>query len=172
MSDQSPADPSAHSAVPAPDAPGPDAGWLSWYAAWLCRYDLIVIHTSGGKDSQTALRLVLTILAVVGLLDRVVVLHLVLDKEDVEEPRIEWQQVPELAAAQAARHGITLGGDGGWEVWNVRRAGAALVSRQQWAGRMHYARRDFDGDLLDDVATRRKRDRSARGWPTMWTRYC
>jgi hypothetical protein len=152
----------------AASAPGPATpGWLGWY-------DLIVIHTSGGKDSQTAVRRVLRILAAAGVLDRVAVLHLVLDKElaDGDEPRIEWQQVPELAAEQAARAGIALAGENGWAVWNAHRGKEALTSREQWAGLMHYARRDVPGDLLDDFATRRKRDGSPRGWATKWTRYC
>ncbi|WP_018588936.1 phosphoadenosine phosphosulfate reductase family protein [Salinispora arenicola] len=153
----------------AASAPGPATpGWLGWY-------DVIIIHTSGGKDSQTAVRRVLRILAAAGLLDRVAVLHLVLDKDprtSSEDPRIEWQQVPELAAEQAARAGIPLSAADGWALWDAHRAGAQLTDRTQWAGLMHYARRDVDGDLLDDFATRRKRDRSPRSWATKWTRYC
>ncbi|MEU1813370.1 phosphoadenosine phosphosulfate reductase domain-containing protein [Micromonospora aurantiaca (nom. illeg.)] len=152
----------------AASAPGPDSpSWLDWY-------DVIVINTSGGKDSQTAVRRVLGILGAAGLLDRVAVLHLVLDKDPRggAEPRVEWQQVPKLAAAQAARGGIGLAAAGGWAVWDAHRAGSALTERAQWAGLMHYARRDVDGDLLDDFASRRKRDGSPRGWATMWTRYC
>ena len=158
----------------AASAPGPDTpGWLGWY-------DVIIIHTSGGKDSQTAVRRVLAILAAAGVLDRVAVLHLVLDKDprtSDDEPRIEWQQVPELAAEQTARAGIPLSDQQGWAVWNAveqarARRGRISLDRAQWAGLMHYARREVDGDLLDDFASRRKRDGSPRGWATMWTRYC
>ncbi|MEV0732425.1 phosphoadenosine phosphosulfate reductase family protein [Polymorphospora sp. NPDC050346] len=148
--------------VPGPSTPG-----------WYDHFDLIVIHTSGGKDSQTMLRRALALLPA-SVRDRIVVLHLVLDKDPQagEEPRIEWQQVPELAAEQAARSGIGLAAGDGWAVWNLHRAKKKLTGRSQWAGQMHYARRDFDGDLLDDFATRCKRDGSPRGWATIWTRYC
>lgn len=153
----------------AASAPGPGTpGWLGWY-------DVIIIHTSGGKDSQTAVRRVVAILAAAGVLDRVAVLHLVLDKDPRTgraEPRIEWQQVPELAAEQAARAGIPLSAEDGWAVWNTHGDKTAPLGRAQWAGLMHYARREVDGDLLDDFASRRKRDGSPRGWATMWTRYC
>lgn len=147
---------------------------LLWWRLWLHRFDAIVIHSSGGKDSQTALRFALTVCELSGVLDRVAVLHLVLDKDprtSTEAPRVEWQQVPELAAEQARRYGIALAGEGGWIVQNAARSGAPLLPID-WAGQMHYARRDFDGDLWDDVATRLKRDGSLRGWPTQFTRYC
>ncbi|HKT03506.1 MAG TPA: hypothetical protein VJT31_28595 [Rugosimonospora sp.] len=115
--------------------------WLAWF---LSRFDGFTAHTSGGKDSMLTVREAVRMLGAHGLLDRFTVLHLVLDRErDVDDSRIEWQQVPKLAAEQAARCGIPLGGDGGWEVWNTHLAGDRLVSRGQWAARMHYARRDF-----------------------------
>jgi Phosphoadenosine phosphosulfate reductase family len=152
-----------------PSAPGPDVpGWLDWY-------DLFVIHTSGGKDSQTALRRAVAVLGAAGALGRTAALHLWLDRpsEEGDGPRVEWPQVPELAAEQAARNGLPLADGDGWAVWNAHRGGAPLAGQEQFAGRMHYARRDFEGDLLDDIATRTKRDKvTMRGWPTMWTRYC
>jgi hypothetical protein len=146
---------------------------LVWLRLWLHRFDVVTIHSSAGKDSQTALRWALAVCWLAGVLDRVAVLHLVLDRDprNGHEPRVEWQQVPELAAEQARRHGVTLAAEGGWTVQNAVAAGRALT-RADWAGQMHYARRDFDGDLWDDVATRRKRDGSLRGWPTMFTRFC
>jgi 3'-phosphoadenosine 5'-phosphosulfate sulfotransferase (PAPS reductase)/FAD synthetase len=125
-----------------PVAPGPhETGWLSWY-------DLIVIQTSAGKDSQTAMRTAMAAVREADAMDRVAALHLDLGG------RVEWPQVPDLAAEQAVRHGLARAHAGGG-----------------WAGRVHLASRP-GGDLLDDVATRRRRDGSPRGWPTMWTRYC
>lgn len=159
---------------------------LLWWRLWLDRYDVIVLHTSGGKDSQTAIRFALAVCALVGVLDRVAVLHLVLDKDPRTgaEPRVEWQQVPELAAEQARRHGIALAAGGGWAVQDAQRDRREL-SRADWAGQMHFARRcsDWDPrpaerqpvypeDLWEDVATRRKRDGTLRGWPTQFTRFC
>lgn len=114
---------------------------------WLSWYDVVVPMESGGKDSQTAMRHAVRALEAADMLDRTAALHI-----DLGE-RVEWPQVPELVAEQSARFGMPLA-DG-----------------PQWAGRLHYTRR-AGGDLLDDVATRTKRDGSARGWPTMWTRYC
>lgn len=159
---------------------------LLWWRLWLDRFDVIVLHSSGGKDSQTALRAALAVCELAGVLDRVAVLHLVLDRDPRTgaEPRVEWQQVPELAAEQARRYGIVLAGGGGWAVQDATGAGREL-SRAAWAGQMHFARRcaDWDrrpaerqpfyaDDLWEDVATRRKRDGSLRGWPTQFTRYC
>src|SRR5689334_17513672 len=139
---------------------------------WLDFFDLIVMHTSGGADSQTALRHAAAEIHAAGAVGRTAVLHLVLDRENAgNDPRIEWEQVPELAAEQADRNGFPLAGDDGWTVWKARLAGQD-IERTQWAGRMHFARRDFDGDLLDDIATRRKLTGDPRGWPTMWTRFC
>lgn len=146
---------------------------LLWWRLFLDRFDAIVLHSSAGKDSQTALRHALAVCWLADVMDRVAVLHLVLDRDPRTgaEPRVEWQQVPELAAEQARRYGVPLAGDGGWVVQNAAESGAPL-NRVDWAGQMHYARRRFVGDLWDDVATRLKRDGSLRGWPTMWTRYC
>lgn len=119
------------SAADAPSAPGPDvADWLAWW-------DLIVIQTSAGKDSQTALRHSLRAFATADVLDRVVAMHMDLGA------RVEWDQVPELAAEQVARYGLPL----------------------------HVARRD-GVDLLDDIATRRKRNGEYRGPPGPGLRYC
>jgi len=126
-----------------PIGPGPED------PGWLSWYDLFAIHTSAGKDSQTTMRLAMSAFAAADVMDRVLALHLDLG------PRVEWPQVPELAGEQAARNGLTL-----------------ALPGEPWAGRIHYASRP-GADLLDDIATRRKKDGvTMRGWPTMWTRYC
>lgn len=126
-----------------PEAPAPgDRGWLE-------HFDLFVIQTSGGKDSQTALRRAALVFEAAGVMSRTYVQHNNLGE------RVEWPQVPELAAEQARRAGIPV-----LEV--TARPGV---------------------DLLDDVATRRKRtdeDKALRrpasgdlrGWPGAGLRYC
>lgn len=117
--------------IAAPAAPGPDAaGWLTWW-------DLVVIQTSAGKDSQTAMRAAVRALTAAGVLGRAVAMHMDLGG------RVEWPQVPELAREQATRHGLTL-----------------AIPRREGV------------DLLDDVATRTKRDGAPRGWPGAGLRYC
>lgn len=125
-----------------PPAPSPyTPGWLDFF-------DLLVIQTSGGKDSQTALRHAVRAFTPAGALARTFVQHNNLGK------RVEWPQVPELAAEQARRAGL----------------GLDITART-------------GPDLLDDVATRRKRtdDDAAqrrpasgdfRGWPGAGLRYC
>jgi 3'-phosphoadenosine 5'-phosphosulfate sulfotransferase (PAPS reductase)/FAD synthetase len=63
------------------------------------RYDWIVVSTSGGKDSQTMLRMVCKLADQAGVLDRVVAVH-------ADMGRVEWPGVPELAAEQAAHYGV------------------------------------------------------------------
>lgn len=171
-----------------PPAPG-DPGWAEWLRH---EVDAIVIHTSGGADSQEALRRSVEVFRAAGVMDKVAALHIWLDRRHElagpDQTRIEWQQVPQLAAEQARRCGMPLADGDGWAVWDARERGEQ-VERSTWAGRLHFARRvnrdgsDWNGDLLDDVATRRKQtdeDKALRrpasgdlrGWPTMWTRYC
>ena len=64
-------------------------------------YDLIVINTSGGKDSVVALDRVVPLAIAAGVLDRVVVVHCDLG-------RVEWEGTRELAERQAARYGLPL----------------------------------------------------------------
>lgn len=149
----------------APGAPG-----------WTRQFDLIIGQSSGGKDSEVALLEALKAIRADGGMDLVAWLHIWLNNRDPldresDGERVEWQQVPALAAEQAARCGLPLGAGEGWGVWDAQETGAP-VDRKAWAGQLHFARRRYDGDLLDDVATRRKRDGTLRGWPTMWTRYC
>jgi 3'-phosphoadenosine 5'-phosphosulfate sulfotransferase (PAPS reductase)/FAD synthetase len=61
-------------------------------------YDLILVNSSAGKDSQASLDVIATLARRRGVLDRVVVVHA--DLGDVE-----WDGVPELAAEQAAHYG-------------------------------------------------------------------
>lgn len=172
----------------APDEQPPPVGapgWLDWF-------DLIVMHTSGGADSQEMMRRATDVFRAAGVMHKVAALHIWLDRRHdlhgADRTRVEWQQVPQLAAEQGRRCGLPLADGDGWAIWDARER-RAQVERDAWAGRLHFARRinrdgsDWRGDLLDDIATRRKQtdeDKAARrpasgdlrGWPTMWTRYC
>lgn len=149
-------------------------GVLPGQPGWADFYDVIGIPTSGGKDSEPAMHRTMELVTAAGAVDKTFGLHLWLDERHDDpgiEPMVEWPQVPELAAEQSTRNGLPLGDGGGWAVWDARTAGAD-IDREVWAGRVHYARRDFDGDLIDDFATRRKRDGSPRGFARKGMRYC
>lgn len=65
----------------------------------LADYDIILVNSSAGKDSQASLDVVVEKARAAGVLDRVVVVHA--DLGDVE-----WDGVPELAAEHAAHYGL------------------------------------------------------------------
>lgn len=62
-------------------------------------YDIILVNSSAGKDSQAMLDYVAELAGLAGVSDRVVVLH-----NDLG--RIEWPGTAELAAEQAAHYGF------------------------------------------------------------------
>lgn len=63
-------------------------------------YDYIVINTSGGKDSQAMMHMVVGMAIEAGVLDRVIAVH-------ADLGRVEWEGTRELAERQAAAYGIT-----------------------------------------------------------------
>lgn len=63
----------------------------------LTDYDIILINTSAGKDSQTMLRVVVDAAQAAGVLDRVVAVH-------ADLGRVEWAGTKELARHQAEDH--------------------------------------------------------------------
>lgn len=65
----------------------------------LAAYDIILVNSSGGKDSQAGLDVAVEHARAAGVLDRVVVVHA--DLGDAE-----WDGVPELAAEHAAHYGL------------------------------------------------------------------
>lgn len=67
----------------------------------LSDYDIIVINTSGGKDSQVMLDLIATTAAEAGLTDRLRAVH-------ADLGRVEWPGTKELAAEQATHYGLEL----------------------------------------------------------------
>lgn len=65
----------------------------------LSSYDIILVNTSAGKDSQTTMRKVVHLATEQGVLDRVVAVH-------ADLPDVEWEGVGELAALQSAHYGL------------------------------------------------------------------
>ncbi len=66
----------------------------------LHNFDSVLINTSGGKDSQTAMRQVINLAHEQGYpLDRIEAVH-------ADLGRVEWDGVKELAREQAAEYGI------------------------------------------------------------------
>lgn len=65
----------------------------------LTTYDVILINTSGGKDSQVMLDEVHAQSVAAGVVDRVVAVH-------ADLGRVEWEGTADLAAAQADHYGV------------------------------------------------------------------
>ncbi len=65
----------------------------------LTGYDVVLVNTSGGKDSQTMLRLVAQLADAQGVTDRVAVVH-------ADLGRVEWQGTAALAQEQAEHYGL------------------------------------------------------------------
>jgi 3'-phosphoadenosine 5'-phosphosulfate sulfotransferase (PAPS reductase)/FAD synthetase len=64
-------------------------------------YDVILVNTSAGKDSQAMLDLVVEMATAAGVRDRLVAVHCDLG-------RVEWAGTKELAERQAAHYGVRL----------------------------------------------------------------
>ena len=65
----------------------------------LSEYDVILVNTSGGKDSQTMMRVVVDLAKAAGVMDRVVAVH-------ADLGRMEWEGTRELAEKQARHYGL------------------------------------------------------------------
>ncbi|SFQ19173.1 3'-phosphoadenosine 5'-phosphosulfate sulfotransferase (PAPS reductase)/FAD synthetase [Amycolatopsis rubida] len=65
----------------------------------LAAYDVILVNSSGGKDSQAMLDEVCVLAEAAGVLDRITVLHCALG-------HVEWPGTSELARAQAGHYGV------------------------------------------------------------------
>lgn len=103
-------------------------------------YDVILINTSGGKDSQVMLGVIHALAVEQECTSRLVAVH-------ADLGRVEWQDVPELAAEQAAHYGIRF----------------EIVKRP--AGKDELAKGLTSGDLLDRIRARGK-------FPSSTARYC
>lgn len=65
----------------------------------LTTFDLILVNSSGGKDSQAMLDEVVALARAAGVVDRVRVVH-------ADLGRVEWKGTRQLAEAQAAAYGV------------------------------------------------------------------
>lgn len=111
----------------------------------ISRFDLIVVNTSGGKDSVAMLDVVCEQARGAGVLSRVVAVH-------ADLGRVEWPGTRELAERQAHAQGVRL------EVCS-RMGGVAKRDGKAYRAGEQY------GDLLDYVERRGR-------WPDAQNRYC
>ncbi len=86
----------------------------------LASYDVILVNSSGGKDSQAMLDYVFGLAHGRGIQDRITVVHADLGEMD-------WPETPGVAREQAATYGLRF------EV--VKRAGASLLERVEERGK-------------------------------------
>jgi 3'-phosphoadenosine 5'-phosphosulfate sulfotransferase (PAPS reductase)/FAD synthetase len=109
----------------------------------LADYDIILVNSSAGKDSQASLDVVAEHARTAGVLDRVIVVHA--DLGDVE-----WDGVPELAAEHAAHYGLRF---------EVVRRDETILDRVEQRGKFPDAARrwctsDFKRGPIRTVMTR------------------
>jgi hypothetical protein len=112
---------------------------------FLMDYDVIVVNTSGGKDSQTSLAVVAQFCKDLAILDRVVAVH-------ADLGRMEWEGTKEIAKEQAAH-------------WGVRFLTVSRIGDKATHNGKAYKSGETFGDLLDYVERRGK-------WPDNRNRYC
>lgn len=105
-------------------------------------WDVIVINTSGGKDSQAMLDEMVTRAKAQGVLERVVLVH-------ADLGRAEWDGTTEIVIAQAAAYGLEN----------------RLYIRARPQG-------DLVQQIRDRAATLKAKGSTAAAWPSNKTRYC
>jgi len=115
----------------------------------LADYDVILVASSAGKDSQAMLDYVAELAAQAGVSDRVTVLH-----NDLG--RVEWEDTAELAQEQAEHYGFRF------EMRHRKIAADGGEERQ---------------DLLQQIKARHaklraKGDTTTPAWPSSQARYC
>jgi 3'-phosphoadenosine 5'-phosphosulfate sulfotransferase (PAPS reductase)/FAD synthetase len=123
----------------------------------LTSYDIIVVSTSGGKDSQTTARVVAELAREAGVLDRVVAVHSDLGKA------VEWPDAPEVAERQMTANGID------------RFIRTSRLGKTAQKDGKQYAKGETFGDLLDFAERRSialQSEGKVGGWPSKSVRYC
>ena len=112
----------------------------------LTDYDVILLNTSGGKDSQVMMDVVVRLAKRLGIMDRVVAVH-----ADLGE--MEWEGTEALAREQAAFHGVDR-----FEV--VR-----YVTK-------HGVEQNLLEKVLDRHETLQAQGKDAPAWPSSAARWC
>lgn len=112
----------------------------------LTDYDIILVNTSAGKDSQTILDVVAKMARRAGVEDRVVVVH-----ADLGE-RVEWEGTGELAAEQAAHYGFRF----------------EVVRNEQHRDLLAYV----EDRAAKQAAKQEAGEKAAPSWPSSTTRWC
>lgn len=111
----------------------------------LTDYDVILVNTSGGKDSQATLDVVVNAARAAGVLDRVIAVH-------ADLGRVEWAGTPALAQRQAEYYEVTF--------HKVRHAGYAdlldrIETRGLWpASATRYCTAEFKRNQVLKLMTR------------------
>jgi len=106
----------------------------------LTKYDIIVVSSSSGKDSQVMLDQVSALADIQGVLDRVIVVHSDLG-------RLEWDGAPELAEEQADFYDVRFK-----KVSRIGTISDGVFNKPNVVPL--YARGEARGDLLDQVRHR------------------
>lgn len=126
----------------------------------LTKFDVIVVSTSAGKDSQAMMDHVCKLAEAQGVKDRVVSVH-------ADLGRVEWEGTHELAAEQAAAYGIPF--------TIVSRIGT-ISNGASKTGTPLYAKGEARGDLLTQVERRaaqlKAQGKDAPAWFSSAARYC
>ena len=123
----------------------------------LTSYDVIVVSTSGGKDSQTTMIVVARLAREAGVLDRVVAVH-----SDLGEA-VEWPDAPQVARRQTDANDVP------------RFIRTSRIGKTASKDGKQYRQGEEFGDLLDFVERRAlalKAEGKVGGWPSKSVRYC
>lgn len=126
-------------------------------------YDVVLVSSSGGKDSQAMLDYVVHRCAALNMVDRIVVVHA--DLGDVE-----WEGTKEVAAAQAAHYGLPFA--------VVTRLGTVSDGDVRKGALPLYERGERRGDLLEQVVRRWRQlqadpeKKDTPPWPGRTGRWC
>jgi len=145
--------PTAQLALPLPEDHAEPLGPLSILPGPdLRQWDLIVVNSSAGKDSQALLHWTVTVADLLGVRDRVHVAHATFDEA--------WPGTAELAQRQAARYGLPC--------HVVRHPRGSLLARVRQRGRWpdasrRYCTAEFKRNQVDKLITRLARAHPAWG---------
>jgi 3'-phosphoadenosine 5'-phosphosulfate sulfotransferase (PAPS reductase)/FAD synthetase len=132
----------------------------------LTDYDIILIASSAGKDSQAMLDYVAELATQAGVSDRVTVLH-----NDLGE--VEWPDTAELAQEQAEHYGFRFEmrhREQGLLLDQIRARKASLLERAEKAEQE--AEQESDPEKAETLRKKAEKLRNTPAWPSSAARYC